>query len=257
MGGGARTAGATIGIVILTLASGGQAVADEATVRGTAMYRERMMLPPGAVLEVTLEDVSLADAPAKELGSVVRENPGNPPFSFEIPYNPAAIDERHSYAVRATIRVADKLMFTTDTTYPVLTRGAGDEVALMLVRVARPAPTAALEGTYWQLTRLGDEPAPAELEGQREPHFILDANEGRAAGTGGCNRFSGSYEVEGATISFGMMAVTSMACIDDADVDRELAAALEKAATYRLHDDHLELVDAGGAVVATFTAKQE
>ena len=45
------------------------------TVRGTAMYRERIALPPGAVLEVSLQDVSLADAPARELGSVRIEDP--------------------------------------------------------------------------------------------------------------------------------------------------------------------------------------
>ena len=31
----------------------------------TATYRERIMLPPGHVLTVRVEDVSLADAPAK------------------------------------------------------------------------------------------------------------------------------------------------------------------------------------------------
>ena len=50
------------------------------TVSGTATYRERMALPPDAVLEVKLQDVSLADAPAVELGSVRIENPGSPPF---------------------------------------------------------------------------------------------------------------------------------------------------------------------------------
>ena len=38
-------------------------------------------------------------------------------------------------AVRATIRADGKLLFTTDTVYPVLTRGAGHEVELMLRRV--------------------------------------------------------------------------------------------------------------------------
>jgi uncharacterized lipoprotein YbaY/heat shock protein HslJ len=105
-------------------------------VSGSATYRERMALPPGAVLEVSLQDVSQADAPAVELGSVRVEDPGNPPFEFEIPYDHGAIDERLSYSVRATIRVDDTLLFTTDTHYPVLTRGAGDVVELLLVRAA-------------------------------------------------------------------------------------------------------------------------
>lgn len=256
LGRGPRESVAALIITVLAVVSGGPLMADEATVRGTAAYRERIALPPGAILEVTLEDVSLADAPAKELGSVSIEDPGNPPFEFEIAYDPAQIDDRHTYAVRATIRLAEKLIFTTDTTYPVLTRGAGKEVELMLRRVARSAQTpTALEGTYWKLIQLGSRPAP-ELEGRREPHLTLDADEGRAEGTGGCNRFSGSYEVEDASISFGTMALSSMACVDDADVDRELVAALEKAATYRILLQHLELLDGEGAILARFEAKQ-
>jgi len=36
-----------------------------ASISGTAAYRERMLLPPGAVFEATLENVSRADAPAE------------------------------------------------------------------------------------------------------------------------------------------------------------------------------------------------
>ena len=107
------------------------------TVQGTAIYRERIALPPGAILEVRLEDVSLADAPAVEIGSVRLEDPGSPPFEFAMGYDPESIDPRHSYVVRATIRAQGRLLFTTDTAYPVLTRGAGSEVDLLLVR----APT--------------------------------------------------------------------------------------------------------------------
>jgi len=37
------------------------------SVKGTARYRERMALPPDAVFEATLEDISKADAPAESL----------------------------------------------------------------------------------------------------------------------------------------------------------------------------------------------
>jgi len=120
--------------ITLVLLSGAPASATN-RVSGTATYRERIALPPDAVLEVRLDDVSLADAPAIELGRIRVENPGNPPFAFEISYDPDQIDSRHVYAVRATIRAGGKLLFTTDTHYPVLTRGAGDEVELLLRRV--------------------------------------------------------------------------------------------------------------------------
>ena len=60
-----------IGIACLSLLVGFGCSSASAggTVSGTATYRERMALPPDAVLEVKLQDVSLADAPAVELGS--------------------------------------------------------------------------------------------------------------------------------------------------------------------------------------------
>lgn len=152
------------------------ATADSRVIRGTATYRERIALPPDAVLEVTLEDVSLADAAAREIASVRMKNPGNPPFSFELAYDPALIEERQTYAVRAAIRVDGKLMFTTDTFYPVLTRGAGTEVELLLRRVAAPAdqpePAALRElPAYFE----GDLPC-ADCPGI---HYRLDLHEDR------------------------------------------------------------------------------
>src|SRR5262245_13685805 len=50
-------------------------------VKGTATYLERMALPPGAVLEARVEDVSRAGAKAEVLGSTLVERPGNPPIA--------------------------------------------------------------------------------------------------------------------------------------------------------------------------------
>ena len=38
--------------------------ANAQMIKGTATYRERMALPPGAMFEATIEDVSRADAAA-------------------------------------------------------------------------------------------------------------------------------------------------------------------------------------------------
>ena len=153
------------------------AASDTRMIRGTATYRERIALPPDAVLEVTLEDVSLADAPAREIGSVRMENPGNPPFSFELAFDPALIEERQTYAVRAAVRVDGKLMFTTDTVYPVLTRGAGTEVELLLRRVETPARRSSAPPALRELPAYfeGDLPC-ADCPGI---HYRLDLHEDR------------------------------------------------------------------------------
>ncbi len=113
-----------------------------AKITGTAAYRERIALLPGALFEATLEDVARPDTKATVLGTARVENVGVIPIKFEIPYDPKAIDPSHAYAVRGRIVVNGKLAYTTDTVYPVLTRGAGAAVDLLLVS-ARSGPPAA------------------------------------------------------------------------------------------------------------------
>ena len=53
------------------------------TITGTVAYRERIALPPNAVVTIALEDVSLADAPAKVLAKQTFETEGKQvPLSF-------------------------------------------------------------------------------------------------------------------------------------------------------------------------------
>src|SRR6266700_1022932 len=96
----------------------GQACAQ---VLGTATYRERIALPPEAMFEATLEDVSRADAKAEVIAKARIERPENPPFAFEILYDASKIDPKRRYAVRARILAGNKVLFTTDPHYPVLT----------------------------------------------------------------------------------------------------------------------------------------
>ena len=86
-------------------------------VTGSVTYRERIALPPTAQIEVTLADVSLADAPSRTLASPrVAAGGKQVPFAFALTVDRADLDPRHSYAVSARITDADgKLMFITDT----------------------------------------------------------------------------------------------------------------------------------------------
>jgi uncharacterized lipoprotein YbaY len=125
-------------LVVLALS----AFAQENTVTGTAMYMERIALPPDAVFEAELQDISRADAKAESLGVYRKENPGNPPFSFSIPYDPARVEPNHRYAVRATVKVGGNLRFTSDRIYPVLTMGNGPKVTepIRMRGVGSPTP---------------------------------------------------------------------------------------------------------------------
>ena len=111
---------------------------EAAEVTGTANYRERMALPSDAVFEATLEDVSRADKPAVVVGRARIERPGQPPIRFQITYDAARIDPRHTYAVRAHIKAGGDMMFATTSQYRVITGGSSRTVSMMLARVARP-----------------------------------------------------------------------------------------------------------------------
>jgi putative lipoprotein len=103
-------------------------------VTGTVTYRERIALPPDAVVQVQLLDVSLMDVSAKLLAEQIIKPQHQVPIPFKLVYRPGDIDERMTYAVRATISNGDKLLFVTDRSYPVLTRGRPEYVDLVLIR---------------------------------------------------------------------------------------------------------------------------
>lgn len=224
-------------------------------VTGTAAYKERIALPPNAVLEVVLEDVSKADARAEVLGRARVEPLANPPFQFEIPYDPSHIDPRHRYAVRARILADGKLLFINERSYPVLGDAQRSQVAILLRRVggASQASNEPLENTYWKLIRLGDGPAIA-AEKQREPYLMLHPASKRVTGSGGCNRLSGSFEADGDRLTFGRMAGTLMACPTGMETEKQFLEALGQTSRARIARQHLELLDAAGNVVADLEA---
>lgn len=99
-------------------------------------YRERIALTPEAMVEVQLLDVSIADASAKLIAEQTIKPKHQVPIPFELTYDPAVIDQRFTYAVRATIRERGRLMFTTDRSYRVMTRGHPNHVGLVLIRTS-------------------------------------------------------------------------------------------------------------------------
>ena len=95
-------------------------------------YRQRIALPPGAVVKVRLEDISLADVKATVLDEQVIETTGQVPIPFELTYDPAAVDPRRRYAVRAQIWVEDELWFSTTRVNPALNDAGKGPFDLML-----------------------------------------------------------------------------------------------------------------------------
>ena len=113
--------------------TGPEMSAGTTVVTVTALYRERIMLPPGHVLTVRVEDVSRADAPALVLAEASEPLTGAPPYRVSLGLPTAQIDPRHAYAARAEIRdAAGALVFVTDTRHAVLTQGAAAFAEIVL-----------------------------------------------------------------------------------------------------------------------------
>jgi uncharacterized lipoprotein YbaY len=225
-------------------------------VKGTATYRERMALPPNAVFEATLEDVSKADAPAETIARTRIEEPGNPPISFEITYDPSRINAGRRYEVRGRILVDGALFFTTVQHYPVFAAGQSNRVALLMQRASGGVAGAqrGLENTYWKLISLGTAPVTVVSQ-QAEPHLIFDAKLRRVSGSGGCNGMTGGYEVSGDHLTFGLMANTMMECPQGMDTETAFLKALTQVKTWKIAGQHLDLFDAGGQAVARLEAR--
>lgn len=115
-----------------------QPAIQQPNVSGTVWIRQKVALPPDAVLTVTLSDASLADAPSKVLAQkAVRTEGKQSPFSFVLPFNPADVQPNARILLSAAITVNDKLVFITDTVQPVINKG-GTKADLTLVRCSKP-----------------------------------------------------------------------------------------------------------------------
>ncbi len=162
--------------------------------------------------------------------------------------------------MRAKILVDGKLLFTTDTATPVITRGSPTTVSLLMRRVGTgqtpPPKTAAdrpLEGVRWKAVELAGKPTPAQAP-NREAHLVFKS--GGMTGSDGCNRIiTGNYKLNGDALTFGQMAMTQMACVDAAGIAGGFREAMKATARFAIVGDRLELFDAAGTRVAAFTAQ--
>ena len=183
---------------------------------GTVTFRERVALPPAAALEVTLEDVSRADAPAETIASTRVESPGTPPIPFRLAYDQRRILSTRRYVVRARITAAGALLFTTDTAVPVLTAGGVSPVALTLRRVSGSAPAVAgesLSGSSWRLVRFQGGDGAVLTPDDRSKYTIEFDAQGGVAARIDCNRGRGTYASSGANqLRFGPLALTRAQC---------------------------------------------
>ena len=109
------------------------------------------------------------------------------------------------------------------------------------------APAVPLEGTEWRLAEIGGQPQPAESMTTRTPGFTLTASGRKVQGSAGCNRMTGTYELDGANLRFGPLATTRMACPGMA-TETAFLKALGATTRYEIAGSTLTLLGADTAV---------
>lgn len=125
--------------------------------------------------------------------------------------------------------------------------------AATITPAATPSPTnGELLNTYWKLTLLNDAEVTVS-DNQREAHITFNT-EGGVSGSDGCNRITGSYLLNGNTLTLDEMAGTKMACAEGGEQTQAFNTALTKVATYSVQGEQLELRDAADVVIARFKA---
>lgn len=229
--------------IVAGLASGSTAVAAHAMLSGTVVFRERMALPPDALAEVTLVDVSRADAPAEVIArTVVKAGPGSP-IPWRLDFDQARILPGRSYALQARISDGERLLFINETHHAVLAGGT-DITEIRVERVGAGQAEAPSPTGSWLAEDIKGGGVIDDLQSVLE----IDGT-GQVSGTGGCNRIMGQAKITGTAISFGQMASTMMACPQATmDQERKFIAALEESRSFQLVPEQgkLILLDADG-----------
>jgi uncharacterized lipoprotein YbaY len=222
-------------------------------ITGTVLYRHRIVLAPGAVVRVRLEDVSRSDATGVVAETTVVTAGEQVPIPFVLRFERSDAEPRARYGLSATIELDGAVRFATAAPMPMTTADDLENVELVVETV--PALPVPLTGTRWTLVEL-EGAAIALGADERAPHLALDAQESRFAGSGGCNRLSGGFTLTGHSLRFDTPITTLMAC-SEAVMRREEAfvRALLRTTRYALNGSTLTLLR-GDVVVARLASEQ-
>ena len=231
----------------------GDPVPDFLTLTGSVTLRQPADLPADALLTVTLEDVSLADAPAVTLAQAQTNLQGQQaPIGFSLVYPGPAVQPGATYTARARLTLGDQLLYTTaehnrvDALNPAPIQLTMDAIPSA---VQPPKPDASLTDTYWKLIEVDGQPVSVS-EGTREPNLVLQGQSGRFAGSGGVNRLMGAYTLDGDSLAFSNAASTMMAGPPEAMAQEQtILQALPRVRGFAIDGDQLALLDDAGQPV--------
>lgn len=127
-------------------------------------------------------------------------------------------------------------------------------VSLPGVALAQDQEPVSPEGADWSLTSYYDEGGGENAVVPFEVQPTLRLDDGVASGFAGCNQFSGSYELDGSSLTFGEeMSVTLALCEGPGQlVEDSYLAALGQVGSWSIQDGRLQLYDNLGDATLAF-----
>ena len=224
------------------------AFAKVRVLQGTVSYRERIALPPHAILQVRLLRLSAANASSDVIGAARLRTRNRMPIPYRLPFDDNRLRRGNTYALEARILVDGKVWFNTASPKPVANGAIQPDI--LVQRIAAQAPASPTLKGKWLAESLRGGGVIDNLQST-----IEIGENGTVAGHGGCNGFNGTATITGDTISFGPLATTRKAC-PPAIMDQEskLLGALSDARRWLIDEqrDKLILFDAGNREILLF-----
>jgi len=106
-----------------------------------------------------------------------------------------------------------------------------------------------IEGIDWRASELLDGPTLAAIPAQVT--VTLRLQDGETSGNAGCNGYFGSYALQGASLTFGAMASTKMACPEpQMEVESAWLTTLGLVTSWRMDGERLQILDGTDTVLA-------
>lgn len=108
------------------------------TLTGKIECKDKAEFTADTVCEIQIQDVSLADAPAKVIAKKTLKDLKQFPIAFEIEYDPDLVKPNADVALSIRITTKDKLEYVNDTRIAILTRGKPSKaVSAAVVKVKK------------------------------------------------------------------------------------------------------------------------
>ncbi len=229
-------------LLLLALVPGPLAAVETDTIEGTATYADGETLPRDAVLEVDLIDRTRQGEQGRVLSRMRFSPQDGAPIAFELSYDMLLINPRGTYLLVARIVDRGEVLYRSAAGSPVFTSRFEPRPELVLERVTPLVHGGSPVGHKWRVTRIDG----VKAFGFTKTTLILD-EDGTMTGNAGCNRFEGTYKVDGDKINLGEPIRTKRGCPPDImDRERGFVLAVRRTERYERDGDTLYLFDIDG-----------